>query len=103
MGDFDFDVGAGVLAVVDAVADADADLHRLAVVVELARADGDDLALGRLFLGRIGQQDAALGLLFRLGLFHDHAILKGSKFHVSRPRSFVSLAASNGGYKLIYR
>src|SRR5690349_5874517 len=32
----DFDVGAGVFAIVDGVADAHADLHPLAVIIELA-------------------------------------------------------------------
>ena len=64
----DLNVGAGVLAVVDRVAGADADLHALAVVVELAGPDGDHLALGRLFLGRVGQDDATLGFLFRVVL-----------------------------------
>ena len=83
---FDFDVGAGVLAVVDGVADADAEVHRLAVVIELAGADGDDFALGGLFLGRVRQDDAAGGLFLGFRLLDDHAILKGSKFHVGSPR-----------------
>src|ERR1051325_6090868 len=57
----DLDVGAGVLADEDRVASLDVELHTLARVVELPFADGDDLSLLRLFLGGIGNNDAAAG------------------------------------------
>ena len=47
-----------------AVAGLDLERAKLAVVLDLAVADGDDLALDRLLLGGVGDDDAALGLLF---------------------------------------
>src|SRR6476661_2237733 len=44
------DLGAAVLAVDDLVADLDVERHALAVVVDAARADGEDLALLGLLL-----------------------------------------------------
>ena len=42
-----------------------------AVVEELAGADGDDLAAVGLFLGRVGQKDAAGGLVGRFDALDD--------------------------------
>ena len=60
----DLHLGAAVLAEEDAVADLDVERADLAVLEDLAVADGDDLALDRLLLGGVGDDDAALGLLF---------------------------------------
>ena len=59
----DLDLGAGVLAEQDAVARLHVERADLAVLEDLAVADGDDLALDRLLLGGVGDDDAALGLL----------------------------------------
>ena len=59
----DLDLGARVLAEQDAVAGLDVERADLAVLEDLAVADGDDLALERLLLGGVGDDDAALGLL----------------------------------------
>jgi len=56
------------------------------VSLQLAGTDGHDLAAGRLFLAA-QQQDAALVLVFGLGLLDDYAILKGLSFN--RYWSFV--------------
>src|SRR6202035_1788015 len=54
-----FDLGAAVLAVEDLVALCDIERNALAGIVELAIAYGEDLALLRLLLGRIGQDETA--------------------------------------------
>src|SRR5687767_7067419 len=55
-------VGAArVLAVDDLVADLELRRAQAAVVQGLAFADGDDFTLGRLFLGGVGDDDAAGG------------------------------------------
>ena len=78
---FDLDLGAGVLAEQDLVADLDVERDDLAVVVDLALADRDDLALLRLFLRGVGDDDAALGLLFLRDPLHDDAILQWPNLH----------------------
>ena len=50
----DLDLGARPLAEQDAVADRDIDRDQLAALIAAARANGDDFALGGLFLGRVG-------------------------------------------------
>src|SRR5215472_2550869 len=57
-------LGAGPLAEQDAVAFLDVQWYQLAGLVTSAGAGGDDLALHRLFLGRVGDDDTARGLLF---------------------------------------
>src|SRR5687767_1264420 len=49
----DLDLGAGVLSDQDGVALLDVELHALALVIELALTDGDDLGLLRLLFGRV--------------------------------------------------
>ena len=66
LGAVDGDLGAAVLAEQDGVALGDVGLGTAAVIEQLAGADRQDLALGGLFLGVLGQQDAAGGLLFRV-------------------------------------
>src|SRR5262249_40384855 len=68
----DLELGPRVLRVQDLVADLDVDGFALAVVEDPARPDGQDLALVRLLLGGVREDDAALGhLLTRGGLDHD--------------------------------
>ena len=50
----------------------------LAVLVGLAGADGDHLALLRLFLGRVGDDDAADFLFFFLDALHEDAVVERS-------------------------
>ena len=47
----------------------------LAVVLDLALADGDDLALLRLFLGGVGDDDSADLLLAFLDALNDDAVV----------------------------
>src|SRR6185437_8239320 len=79
----DFNFRAAVFSVVHRIAHAQADLHWFAVVIQPARADGDDFALGWLFLRRVGKQDPALGFLLGVGLLDDYTILQGFQFHSS--------------------
>ena len=60
----ELDLGAGVLAEQDAVALLDVERTLRTLSSDLAVADRDDLALDGLLLGRVGDDDAALGLLF---------------------------------------
>ena len=59
----ELDLGARPLAEQHAVAGLDVERHELAGLVARAGADGDDLAFLRLFLGGVGDDDAAGGLV----------------------------------------
>src|SRR6266851_3332707 len=71
----DLDLGPGVLREQHAVPRLDVQRTDLPVLQDLAVAHGDDLTLDGLFLGRVGDDDTALGLLFLLHALHDDAIL----------------------------
>src|SRR5205807_7498709 len=77
----DLDLGPGILREQHAVAGLDVEGPNLAVFEDLAVPDRDHFALDGLFLGGVGDDDAALGLLFLLHALDDHAILQGSTFH----------------------
>src|SRR6266550_1243484 len=59
----DLELGPGVLAVEDLLADLDVHRFALAVIEHSARADGEDAALLGLLLGGVRQVDPALGHL----------------------------------------
>src|SRR5450432_698212 len=84
----DLDLVAGVLAEEDAVALLDRQRPQLPFFVRLAIADGDDLRLRRLLLGRVGNDDPALGLLFLSDTTDDHAILQRANFHLAPPQKW---------------
>ena len=50
----------------------------LAVVVDFAGAEGDDFAFLRLFLGGVGNDDAALFGFFLFDRLHEHAVSERS-------------------------
>src|SRR4029079_12666506 len=77
----DLDLGARPLAEQHAIADLDVDRDQLAALVAATRADGDDFALGGLFLGRVGNDDAACGLLFGVDALDHDAVVKRTEFH----------------------
>ena len=79
----ELDLGAGPLAEQDAVAGLDVERLDLAVLVAGARADGDDFALHRLFLGGVGDDDAARGLLFRFDAADEHAVVQRTESHLN--------------------
>src|SRR5437879_8957388 len=81
----DLDLGARVLPEQDLVAGLHVERHLLAVVVDLAVADGDDLALLGLFLGRVRDDDPApFGLLF-LQTLDQHPIVQLRNLHLPAP------------------
>src|SRR5438309_12084232 len=66
---------AGVLAEQDPVADLDVNRDQLALVIFLALAHGDDLALVRFFGGGIGNHDATGRLALLFDALDDHAVM----------------------------
>jgi len=56
-----------------------------------AGPDGDDLALLRLLLGSVGDDDAAGGLLLFFQTLDDHAIVQGTQIHRYSCRFFSNL------------
>ena len=77
----EFDLAARPLAEQDTVADLDFERRDLAGLVAGSRADGNDLALLRLFLGGIGDNDPACCLGLFLDALHDHAVVQRTEFH----------------------
>src|SRR3954451_17173957 len=77
----ELDLGAGPLAEQHPVADLDAHRNQVALLVAGARADRQDLALHRLFLGGVGYDQTALGLLLFLDAADHHAVVQRSKLH----------------------
>src|SRR3984893_14564041 len=77
----DLDFGARPFAEQHAVADLDVDRDQLAGLVAATGADGGDFALGGLFLGRVGNDDAASGLLFGVDALDHDAVVKWTEFH----------------------
>src|SRR5690242_13990100 len=89
-GAVDLDLGARPLAEQDNVASLDVDRDQLARFVAATRADGDDLALHRLFLGGFGDDDATLGLGVFLNSAHNHSVVQRTELHAMSP-SLVAL------------
>src|SRR4029450_12506056 len=80
-------LGAAVLAVEDGVAHAHTDGDDLTRLLRArTRTYGDDLALLRLLLGGVGDDQAARGGLLALAGLHDDAIVEGLQSHVCRLR-----------------
>src|SRR2546422_2481891 len=71
----------GVLAEQHPVADLDIDRNQFAVIVLLALAHGDDLALLGLLGGGVGNHDASGGFLFLFDALDDHAVMQRTDFH----------------------
>src|SRR5215210_8034420 len=79
----ELDLGPRPLAEQDAVAGLDVERAQLALVVQRAGARGDDLAFLRLFLGGVGDDDAARGLLFRSDAADQNAVMQGTEVHAA--------------------
>src|SRR5277367_2015616 len=79
----ELDFGAGPLAEQDAVALLDVERNQRALLIAGARADGDDLAFHRLFLGGVRNDDAAFGLAFFLDTLDHDAVVKRTELHGS--------------------
>jgi hypothetical protein len=78
----DLDLGTRPLAEQNAITGLDIESLHLAGLVACAGADGDDLAFLRLFLGSVGDDDAAFGYFFRLDAADENAVVKRSERHV---------------------
>src|SRR5215471_15686672 len=76
----ELDLGARPLAEQHLVADLDVDRDQLAGLVAPARADRHHLALRRLLLGAVRNDDAAGGLLLGVDAAHDHPVMQGAEF-----------------------
>src|SRR6185436_1330305 len=72
---------ARVLAEEDRVPFLDVERRDLAVLLDLALADSDDLALLRLFLGGVRDDDPADFLLPLVDALHDDPIVEGTDLH----------------------
>src|SRR5260370_11979204 len=79
----DLDLGARPFAEQHSVADLDVDRNELAGLVAAAGANRDHFALGGLFLGGVGNDDAAGGLLFGIDALDDNTAVKRTKLHHS--------------------
>src|SRR5918993_489282 len=74
-------LGAGPLAEQDAVAGLDVEGLDLAGLVAGARPGGDHLALLGLLLGGVRDDDAALGLFFRVDAANDNPVVQRTELH----------------------
>src|SRR6202011_3669682 len=77
----ELDLGARPFAEQHAVADLKVDRDQLAGFVTAARSDGGDFALRGLFLGTVGNDDAASSLLFGVDALDHDAVVKRTEFH----------------------
>jgi len=77
----DADLAAGVLAEQHAVALLHVERVQHAVFVDAALADREDLALHRLLLGGVGDDQPALGLRFLVDTFHEDPVVQRSYLH----------------------
>src|ERR1700688_4351996 len=71
----DLDLGAGPFAEQHAVTLLQVDRNELAGFVAATRADGDNLALRRLLLGAVGDDDAASGLCIGINTLDNNTIV----------------------------
>src|SRR3954462_3004438 len=77
----ELDLGARPFAEQHAVADLEVDRDQLAGFVAATRANGGDFALRGLFLGTVGNDDAASSLLFGVDALDHDAVVKRTEFH----------------------
>src|ERR1700722_7121849 len=86
------DLGAGPFAEQHPVARFEFERRQLAALVPSARPHGDDLALLRLLLDGIGNNDAALCLFLSFDAADDDTIVQWTEFH-----EFLSRSTSDAG------
>src|ERR1700741_712551 len=72
----ELDLGARPFAEQHAVADLEVDRNQLAGLVAAARTNCRDLALRGLLFGGVGDDDAALGLLFGIDTLDHHTVVQ---------------------------
>src|SRR3954469_716663 len=80
----------------DAVADLEVNGDQLARLVAATWTDPDDLAFRGLFLGRVRNDDAALGLCLRFDTPDDDAVMQWTKFGFRHRSSLRTLGLMNG-------
>src|SRR3989449_9999076 len=80
----ELDLAAGVLAEEDPVAFLRREREILAVVVDLAGAHGDDLALLRLLLGGVGDDEVAVLRVLLLEALDEHAVMERAQRRLLR-------------------
>src|SRR5215469_3994220 len=91
------DLGAGPLAELHPVADLQIDRDQLAGLVAAAGTHRGDLALRRLFLGGVGNDDAALGLFFGVDTLDHDAVMQWTELGFGHDFSLCMLVSSAGG------
>src|SRR4051794_31588276 len=79
-------LGPRPLAEQHAVPGLDVELDEHALLVPCSGPGGDHLALHRLFLDRVGDDDPALGLLVRGDAADDDPVVQRAKFHALAPK-----------------
>src|SRR6267142_5912353 len=79
----ELDLRAGPFAEQDAIALLDVEWNERALFIAGARADGDDLAFHRLFLGGVRNDDATLGFAFFLDALDHDTVVKRTELHGS--------------------
>src|ERR1700682_2668561 len=87
----ELDLGARPFAEQHAIANLEVDRDQLATFVAAARTYRRDFALRRLFLGAVGNDDAALGLFFGVDTLDHDAVMQRTKFGFSHDGSFEGL------------
>src|SRR6476620_2084355 len=75
-------LGAGPLAEQNLVAGLDVDRDELAVFIATAGADSDNFALHWLFLGGVGNDDPASGLVLGFNTLDDHAVVQRAELEL---------------------
>src|SRR3982074_323210 len=89
----ELDLRAGPFAEQDAVTLLDVERNERAHLIAGARADGDDLAFHRLFLGGVRNDDATLGLAFFLDALDHDTVVKRTELDGSSS-NFLSFGVS---------
>src|ERR1700723_865975 len=87
----ELDLGAGPFAEQNAVADLEVDRDQLAGFIPATRTYRRDFALRGLFLGAVGNDDAALGLLLSIDTFDHDTVMQWAKCGFSHGGSFGGL------------
>src|SRR6185437_7067800 len=77
----DLHFGARPFAEQNGVADLEVDRNEFAGFIAATGADGDDLALARLFLRCVRDDDAAGSLFLGIDALDDDAVVKRTEFH----------------------
>src|SRR5690348_6425554 len=97
----ELDLGARPLAEQHLVADLEIDRDQLSALVASTRPDGDHLALLRLLLGAVRNDDAAGGLFLGFDAAHDDAVVQGTEFRLGH--GFLVAASAAWGLKTSMR